>query len=44
MAERLYYLAAAGVAPFTDEIVLIDTLTRAWIGMLYTDPNRLPEP
>jgi AcrR family transcriptional regulator len=35
LGERLYYLAAAQVAPFDDEDVLVDTLTHAWTSMLY---------
>ncbi|MEW9532380.1 TetR/AcrR family transcriptional regulator [Microbispora sp. NPDC049125] len=35
MGERLYYLAAAGVPPFDDEEVLVDTLTNAWTSLLY---------
>ncbi|HEX5116471.1 MAG TPA: helix-turn-helix domain-containing protein [Pseudonocardiaceae bacterium] len=35
LGERLYYLAAAGVAPFDDEDVLVDTLTHAWTSVLY---------
>lgn len=38
LGERLYYLAAANVAPFTDRDVLVDTLTHAWIRTLYGDP------
>ncbi|MGC5014739.1 TetR/AcrR family transcriptional regulator [Streptosporangium sp. DT93] len=38
MGERLYYLAAAGVPPFDDEEVLVDTLTNAWTSILYGDP------
>jgi AcrR family transcriptional regulator len=39
LGERLYYLAAANVAPFTDRDVLVDTLTHAWIHTLYGDPS-----
>jgi hypothetical protein len=35
LGERLYYLAAAGVPPFDDEEVLVDTLTNAWTSLLY---------
>jgi AcrR family transcriptional regulator len=35
LGERLYYLAAAGVPPFDDETVLVDTLTNVWISTLY---------
>jgi TetR/AcrR family transcriptional regulator, ethionamide resistance regulator len=35
MAERLYYLAAIGVAPFDDEDGLIDALLRVWTATLY---------
>jgi AcrR family transcriptional regulator len=36
LGERLYYLAAAGVAPFDDEKTLVDTLTHAWMRTLYS--------
>jgi AcrR family transcriptional regulator len=39
LGERLYYLAAANVPPFTDRDILIDTLTHAWIRTLYGDPS-----
>ena len=35
LGERMYYLAAAGVPPFNDESVLIDTLTNAWTSSIY---------
>ncbi|OHV40580.1 hypothetical protein BCD49_08420 [Pseudofrankia sp. EUN1h] len=35
LGERLYYLAAAGVAPFDDPDVLIATLINAWTTTLY---------
>jgi AcrR family transcriptional regulator len=35
LGERLYYLAAAGVPPFTDRDVLVDTLMHAWTRILY---------
>lgn len=35
MGERLYYLAARGIAPFDDEAVLIDTITHAWVALIY---------
>ena len=35
LGERLYYLAACGVAPFDDRAVLVDTLTHLWISALY---------
>jgi AcrR family transcriptional regulator len=35
LGERLYYLAAAGVAPFDDREVLVRTLTHAWVSALY---------
>jgi TetR/AcrR family transcriptional regulator, ethionamide resistance regulator len=35
LGERLYYLAAAGVPPFDDEAVLVDTLTTIWVKTLY---------
>ncbi|MER6948219.1 TetR/AcrR family transcriptional regulator [Nonomuraea sp. NPDC000554] len=37
LGERLYYLAAAGIPPFDNEEVLVDTLTKAWTSMLYGD-------
>jgi hypothetical protein len=37
LGERLYYLAAANVPPFTDRDILVDTLTHAWIRTLYGD-------
>jgi hypothetical protein len=42
LAERLYYLAAIGVAPFDDEDVLVQVLTETWTATLYG--HRLPEP
>jgi TetR/AcrR family transcriptional regulator, ethionamide resistance regulator len=33
--ERLYYLAACGVPPFHDRVVLVDTLTHLWVSALY---------
>jgi AcrR family transcriptional regulator len=48
LGERLYYLAAAGVAPFDNEEVLIDSLTNAWTSILYghavTHPTSPPRP
>lgn len=35
LGERLYYLAAAGVEPFTDRDVVVDTLTAIWTSVLY---------
>jgi AcrR family transcriptional regulator len=35
LGERLYYLAAAGIAPFDDHDVLVDTLTHAWTRTIY---------
>lgn len=35
LGERVYYLAAAGVPPFTDEKVVVDTLTHAWRSALH---------
>jgi AcrR family transcriptional regulator len=35
LGERLYYLAACGVAPFDDRAVLVDTLTHLWVSALY---------
>ncbi|GAA4263174.1 TetR/AcrR family transcriptional regulator [Dactylosporangium darangshiense] len=35
LGERLYYLAACGVAPFSDRAVLVDTLTHLWVSALY---------
>jgi TetR/AcrR family transcriptional regulator, ethionamide resistance regulator len=40
MGERLYYLAAIGVAPFDDEDVLIDALLRVWTATLYGSRRR----
>jgi AcrR family transcriptional regulator len=37
LGERLYYLAASNVPPFTDRNVLVDVLTHTWIRTLYTD-------
>jgi AcrR family transcriptional regulator len=37
MGERLYYLAARGIAPFDDEDVLVTTLTNAWVAIVYGD-------
>jgi AcrR family transcriptional regulator len=37
LGERLYYLAAAGVPPFDDEDVLVDTMLTAWTSILYGD-------
>ncbi|NUT10192.1 MAG: TetR/AcrR family transcriptional regulator [Nonomuraea sp.] len=42
LGERLYYLAAAGVPPFDDEDVLVDTLTNAWTSILYGHPAGEP--
>jgi TetR/AcrR family transcriptional regulator, ethionamide resistance regulator len=38
LGERLYYLAAARVPPFDDEVVLVDVLTNAWTSVLYGHP------
>ncbi len=38
LGERLYYLAATGAAPFTDEDTLIDTLLHIWTSTLYGQP------
>ena len=35
LGERLYYLAAAGVAPFDDEDTLVGVLLHAWVRILY---------
>jgi len=35
LGERLYYLAAAGVHPFNDQGLLVDTLLHAWTSTLY---------
>jgi len=35
LGERLYYLAAVGVAPFDDENALVDVLTHIWMSTLY---------
>ncbi|MGH3415747.1 MAG: TetR/AcrR family transcriptional regulator [Actinocrinis sp.] len=34
LGERLYYLAAVGVEPFTDEDTLVNTLTHVWTSVL----------
>jgi AcrR family transcriptional regulator len=39
LSERLQYLAAAGVAPFDDEEVLVDTITGVWLGAIYGAVN-----
>ncbi|MDQ1650513.1 MAG: TetR/AcrR family transcriptional regulator, ethionamide resistance regulator [Frankiaceae bacterium] len=39
LGERLYYLAASGVAPFNDEQVLVETLLNAWTSTLYGSPT-----
>ncbi|WP_051579996.1 TetR/AcrR family transcriptional regulator [Pseudonocardia acaciae] len=38
LGERLYYLAACGVAPYDDEDTLIDTLSHFWTSTLYGEP------
>jgi AcrR family transcriptional regulator len=40
MGERLYYLAAIGVAPFDDEAVLVDALLQVWTATLYGGRQR----
>lgn len=35
LGERLYYLAAIGVAPFDDEQRLVDALTEIWAATIY---------
>lgn len=35
LGERLYYLAASGVAPFDDREVLVSTLYHVWTSTLY---------
>jgi AcrR family transcriptional regulator len=35
LGERLYYLAAAGTAPFDDQDTLVGTLTHIWTATLY---------
>jgi len=35
LGERLYYLAACGIAPFDDENTLVDTLVHIWVSTLY---------
>jgi len=37
-SERLYYLAACGVAPFDDDDTLVDTLVHVWTSVLYGAP------
>jgi TetR/AcrR family transcriptional regulator, ethionamide resistance regulator len=39
LGERLYYLAAIGVEPFTDEETLVDTLTYVWTSVLSRGPS-----
>lgn len=38
LGERLYYLAACGVAPYDDEDTLIDTLSHFWTSTLHGEP------
>jgi AcrR family transcriptional regulator len=40
LGERLYYLAAIGVAPFSDEEALVDVLTYIWMSVLYAGPSK----
>ena len=42
LGERLYYLAAIGVEPFTDEETLVDTLTYVWTSVMFPRPS-VPE-
>jgi AcrR family transcriptional regulator len=35
LGERLYYLAAVGVAPFDDQEKLVDVLTHVWMTAVY---------
>ena len=42
MGERLYYLAAIGVAPFDDQDVLVETLLQVWTATLYDSPPPQP--
>ncbi len=35
LGERLYYLAAIGVAPFDDEDTLVQSLFEVWTATLY---------
>jgi AcrR family transcriptional regulator len=35
LGERLYYLAAVGVAPFDDQEKLVDVLTHIWMTAVY---------
>lgn len=44
LGERLYYLAAAGVPPFDDQALLVDTLLHAWTSTLYGMPPDEPPP
>jgi TetR/AcrR family transcriptional regulator, ethionamide resistance regulator len=50
LGERLYYLAAIGVAPFDDEQHLVDALTAIWAATIYgpsanlDGPSRPPSP
>jgi AcrR family transcriptional regulator len=43
LGERLYYLAAIGVEPFTDEEALVDVLTHIWMSTLYPGKRKPPE-
>ena len=44
LGEHLYYLAAAGIPPFDDEDILIDTLLHIWTSTLYGHPPTLMAP
>jgi TetR/AcrR family transcriptional regulator, ethionamide resistance regulator len=40
LGERLYYLAALGVAPFDDEQKLVDVMTHIWLTAVYPGDAR----
>ena len=42
LGERLYYLAAIGVAPFDNQGALVEVLTYIWMAALY--PEQPPAP
>jgi TetR/AcrR family transcriptional regulator, ethionamide resistance regulator len=42
--ERVFYLAAIGVAPFDDERCVVDVLTEIWTASFYGQPSTSPPP
>ena len=44
LGERLYYLAAVGVAPFDDQDTLVDVLTHIWMSALYGGAESVRRP